>query len=79
MELCKALGKSAQQRYLLTRYIKLLKDNEPEVRVACAYKLGEMFRILDIGSATKQVHHALSSLTSLAPVPVYYPISRSPA
>lgn len=57
VDLCKALGKSNQQRYLLPRYIKLLKDQEPEVRVASAYQLGDMFRVLDVASATQQVHH----------------------
>lgn len=41
-KMCDALGPKATRKELLPAYLKLLKDNEPEVRTAAAYKVSEM-------------------------------------
>ena len=45
-DLCSALGADATRSALLPSYIALLKDNEPEVRTAAAFKVTDMIKRL---------------------------------
>lgn len=41
-DMCDALGPAATRKDLLPAFLRLLKDNEPEVRTAAAYKVTEL-------------------------------------
>lgn len=54
-ELCDALGPVATRSDLLPAYLRVLKDNEPEVRTAAAFKVTELTkRIVSLPASTKE-------------------------
>lgn len=54
-ELCDALGPMSTRSDLLPAYIRVLKDNEPEVRTAAAFKVTDMTkRIVSLPPPTKE-------------------------
>lgn len=56
-DLCQALGPDATRSDLLPAYISVLKDNEPEVRTAAAYKITEVVKRI-VALPPKQGHNS---------------------